>query len=72
VRAANVIDVGPGRDEIAGGIRRALSPAFRAGLAGLQNPYGDGHAAPRIVNVLADVTLGTRLITKRFVDLKTS
>lgn len=72
VRAANVIDVGPGRDEIAAGIRRALSPEFRAGLAGLQNPYGDGHAAPRIVKVLADVTLGTRLITKRFVDLKTS
>ena len=69
VRAANVIDVGHGRDEIAAGIRRALSPDFRPPLAGLRNPYGDGHAAPRIVSVLARVELGPRLITKRFVDL---
>jgi UDP-N-acetylglucosamine 2-epimerase len=68
LRAANVIDVGHRRDEILTGLRRALDPAFRRGLAGLRNPYGDGHAAPRIVRVLADVELGRRLIRKRFVD----
>jgi UDP-hydrolysing UDP-N-acetyl-D-glucosamine 2-epimerase len=69
VRAANVIDVGHGRDEIGAGIRRALAPEFRRSLAKLENPYGDGHAAPRIVKILGDTDLGPRLITKRFVDL---
>jgi len=69
LRAANVIDVGHGREEIAAGIRRALAPGFREGLRGLVNPYGDGHASPRIAQVLGSVELGPRLIRKRFVDL---
>lgn len=64
-RAANVVDVGESRDEIVAGIRRALSSAFAAGLAHLQNPYGDGHAAERIVRVLLDTSLD-RLTQKRF------
>lgn len=69
LRAANVIDVGHDREEIAAGIRRALAPGFRESLRGLVNPYGDGHAAPRIAHVLGSVELGPRLIRKRFVDL---
>jgi UDP-N-acetylglucosamine 2-epimerase len=69
LRAPNVIDVGHGREEIAAGIRRALAPGFRASLRGLVNPYGDGHAAPRIARVLCETDLGPRLIRKRFVDL---
>ena len=69
LRAANVIDVGHSRDEIAAGIARALDPTFRRGLTGLRNPYGDGRAAPRIVEVLRTVELGPRLIRKRFTDL---
>lgn len=68
LRAANVIDVGPRRDEVAAGIRRALAPGFRESLRGLVNPYGDGRAAPRIAEVLASVELGPRLLRKRFVD----
>ena len=52
------------------GIARALDPAFRRGLTGLRNPYGDGRAAPRIAAVLRTVELGPRLIRKRFVDLE--
>jgi UDP-hydrolysing UDP-N-acetyl-D-glucosamine 2-epimerase len=70
LRAANVIDVGYGREEIAAGIRRALEPGFRESLRGLVNPYGDGRAAPRIAKVLCEVELGPRLVQKRFVDLK--
>lgn len=69
LRAANVIDVAADRAAIAGAIRRALDPAFRRGLAGLVNPYGDGHAAPRIARVLREVELGPRLTRKRFVDV---
>lgn len=68
VRAANVIDVEPGRDAIAAGVRRALAPEFRGSLRGLANPYGDGHAAERIARRLRTVPLGDRLIRKRFIE----
>jgi UDP-hydrolysing UDP-N-acetyl-D-glucosamine 2-epimerase len=69
LRAANVIDVAAGRDAILGGIRRALAPAFRASLADLQNPYGDGHASERIAATLASIPLDRAFMTKRFHDL---
>lgn len=65
-RAKNVIDVGYSRAEIVAGIRKALSPEFRASLADLKNPYGDGHAAERIVQRLKEVELDDRLLLKRF------
>ena len=68
LRGPNVVDVGHRRDEIAAGLARALAPAFRRGLAGMRNPYGDGAAAPRITEVLRKVELGPRLVRKRFVD----
>ena len=68
VRGANVIDVAPTRDAIVRGIRRALSPSFRAGLRASGNPYGDGRAAARIVPTLGTVPLGEALLRKRFHD----
>jgi UDP-N-acetylglucosamine 2-epimerase (non-hydrolysing)/GDP/UDP-N,N'-diacetylbacillosamine 2-epimerase (hydrolysing) len=66
VRGDNVIDTGNGRAEIAEAIPRATSQEFRAGLAGLVNPYGDGFAADRIVDRLSTVELGPRLLVKKF------
>ena len=66
-RDRNVIDVGYNRQQIAEGIRRALSAAFRGQLRGLVNPYGDGHASERIVQRLREVALDSRLLKKRFV-----
>jgi UDP-hydrolysing UDP-N-acetyl-D-glucosamine 2-epimerase len=68
LRAANVLDTGHDREAIAEAIRQALDPAFRRRLAGLVNPYGDGHAAPRIARILREVELGPRLVRKRFAD----
>lgn len=68
LRPANVIDVAPEREAVAEAIRRATSPDFRRGLAGLENPYGDGRASERIVRVLTTVPLDDRLLRKRFVD----
>jgi UDP-hydrolysing UDP-N-acetyl-D-glucosamine 2-epimerase len=59
VRAANVIDVDCTADAITSGARRALEPSFREGLRGLENPYGDGDASRRIVEVLRGVDLGS-------------
>jgi UDP-hydrolysing UDP-N-acetyl-D-glucosamine 2-epimerase len=68
-QAANIIDVPAESDAIVDGVRRALDPAFRQSLKGMSNPYGDGHAAERIVEVLASTVLGEELLHKRPVDL---
>lgn len=69
VRGSNVIDCAPEREAIEAALRRAISVDFREGLQGMQNPYGDGQAAERIAQRLAEVELGGVLTTKRFVDL---
>jgi UDP-N-acetylglucosamine 2-epimerase (non-hydrolysing)/GDP/UDP-N,N'-diacetylbacillosamine 2-epimerase (hydrolysing) len=57
-RACNVIDAGYESAQIAAAIARALGdPAFRAGLAGCVNPYGDGHCAERTVDILSRLRL---------------
>lgn len=66
LHAANVIDVGTTRSEIVAGLRRALSPEFRAGLSDLVNPYGNGDAAEKVVRTLKDVPLDDQLLMKRF------
>jgi len=52
LRSDNLLDVQPSAPEIAGALKRALSPEFRASLASL-GPYGDGQSAPRILAALA-------------------
>lgn len=69
VRAANIIDVAPTRKAIRAAIEKALSAEFRDSLTALSNPYGDGHAAKRIVDVLRSVGLGPSLTIKQFRDL---
>ena len=68
LQGANVIDVEPSREDILRGIEGAQVPAFRAIARAAANPYGDGRAAPRIVEVLRTVSLDTRLVQKRFAD----
>jgi UDP-N-acetylglucosamine 2-epimerase (non-hydrolysing)/GDP/UDP-N,N'-diacetylbacillosamine 2-epimerase (hydrolysing) len=66
---ANVIHCPPERDGIARAIVRATSAEFRAGLQSLVNPYGDGRAAPRMVDVLESLDLDDpRLIQKQFYE----
>lgn len=62
----NVIHAEMKADEIVRAIRSALQPAFRDHIRGLINPYGDGKAAPRIVEVLKSVPLDRTLLTKSF------
>ena len=72
VRAANVIDVPCSRAAILRGIKKAISPRFRASLRGLRNPYDrfhDGRASERIKNALKRIPLSADLMKKRFYDL---
>jgi UDP-N-acetylglucosamine 2-epimerase (non-hydrolysing)/GDP/UDP-N,N'-diacetylbacillosamine 2-epimerase (hydrolysing) len=62
----NVIHAEMKADTIVRAIRSALSPVFRERIRGLVNPYGDGKAAPRIVEVLKTVPLDRNLLAKSF------
>jgi UDP-N-acetylglucosamine 2-epimerase len=68
LRAANIIDAGNSEPEIAKGIVKAVSSEFRKSLANLENPYGDGKAAERIVSQLKSAETGEKLLLKKFVD----
>jgi UDP-N-acetylglucosamine 2-epimerase (non-hydrolysing)/GDP/UDP-N,N'-diacetylbacillosamine 2-epimerase (hydrolysing) len=65
LRAANLIDCPAEREAILAALQRALEPRFRGGLAGMTNPYGDGDAAGRIVEILGEIRLGEALLAKR-------
>ncbi len=67
----NVIHAPAKPDAIRRALAQATSPEFRASLDGLTNPYGDGHAAERIVARLCQVDLDETLIVKRFQDIDT-
>jgi UDP-hydrolysing UDP-N-acetyl-D-glucosamine 2-epimerase len=64
-RARNVLSVAPDAVAILEKITEARSAAFRASLAGLENPYGDGRASTKIVEVLTTVPLTEELLLKR-------
>lgn len=68
VHGKNVIDVGCTHSEILAGIKKAVSPEFRASLVDLVNTYGDGHAAERIVDRLKRVELNDKLLRKHFYE----
>jgi UDP-hydrolysing UDP-N-acetyl-D-glucosamine 2-epimerase len=64
-RARNILDAPPETGAILARIRQALSPEFRQSLAGMANPYGDGQAAEKIVQVLTTAPLSQELLIKR-------
>lgn len=68
-RARNVIDARPDTASILAAVRQGTSQQFRHSLQGMINPYGDGYAAERIVEVLTSVTLSERLLIKQAVPL---
>lgn len=64
-RARNVLDAAPDSSDILAKLAHARSPQFRASLAGMENPYGDGHASEKIVEVLTTVPLTPSLLIKQ-------
>lgn len=61
---ANVLHCDHGVEAISAALARADSAEFRAAARAVVNPYGDGGAAPRMVEVLRSVELGERLLVK--------
>ncbi len=68
LRAASVIDCAETEGDILAALDKALDPAFRDGLAGIEPPFGRGGAAARIAGILATTDL-TDVIHKTFHDL---
>jgi UDP-N-acetylglucosamine 2-epimerase (non-hydrolysing)/GDP/UDP-N,N'-diacetylbacillosamine 2-epimerase (hydrolysing) len=63
-RAPNVLDAEPETSAILARIAEGMSSEFRASLAGMANPYGDGNAAETIVRVLTGIPLSGELLVK--------
>jgi UDP-hydrolysing UDP-N-acetyl-D-glucosamine 2-epimerase len=64
-RARNILDAVPNADSILQAVRTARNDEFRRSLEGMSNPYGDGVASQKIVEVLTTVPLGQELLMKR-------
>ncbi len=64
-RARNVLDAAAEKTAILKAIEIAASAEFRQSLAGMTNPYGDGHASEKIVEVLTSIPLTPELLLKR-------
>lgn len=62
---ANVLNVEAEAGAISAALAKAMEPEFRASLRGMQNPYGDGRASEKIVEILRTVPLGEELLLKR-------
>jgi UDP-N-acetylglucosamine 2-epimerase (non-hydrolysing)/GDP/UDP-N,N'-diacetylbacillosamine 2-epimerase (hydrolysing) len=66
LRAENVLDIAHDHEAIRSAVACALNDdAFKARARACRNPYGDGHAGERIVEVLSSLQLGARLLNKR-------
>jgi len=65
----NVVHCGTDSEALKAGLEQVLCPTFRASLTGMRNPYGDGHAAKRIVKVLEQLPPVRKLLQKRFIDV---
>ena len=67
---ANVIHCRCAADELREAIRQGLSGSFRKSLEGYVNPYGDGHTAERIRDILKRTDWDDeRLVRKQFYDI---
>lgn len=65
IRHRSVIDTGYSQESIAAGIQTALSPDFREGLRTMEFQFGDGHAASRMVEIIAGTKIDQNLLQKR-------
>jgi GDP/UDP-N,N'-diacetylbacillosamine 2-epimerase (hydrolysing) len=69
LKAESVIDCAPDRMAIRASLRRLYSPEFQAMLPNVKNPYGEGGAGEKLVQILRDHSLDS-LVKKTFHDLR--
>lgn len=69
IKASSVIDCEPNKDSILKTFEKLYSKEFQEKLKIVQNPYGDGCASKKIVEILKSVDL-KNILKKSFYDLK--
>ncbi|MBR5359931.1 MAG: UDP-N-acetylglucosamine 2-epimerase (hydrolyzing) [Lachnospiraceae bacterium] len=69
LRCDSVIDCSPDKESILEAIDKALSPDFARICESVVSPFGDGHAAEKIVKISLDVLKTGIDLKKRFYDL---
>ncbi|MDB3961730.1 UDP-N-acetylglucosamine 2-epimerase [Paracoccaceae bacterium] len=69
VRADSVVNCSSDRDQIAKAIEIILSDDFKKKIKNITNPYGDGHAVEKIINVL-EIIDPQKSVTKEFYNIK--
>ena len=67
-RARNVVDAPADVHSIGNAMRMAKSESFRESLAGMTNPYGEGFASEKIVEVLTSAPPSEHLLIKRHAE----
>jgi UDP-hydrolysing UDP-N-acetyl-D-glucosamine 2-epimerase len=71
-RSRNVLDATADPASIRKALARARTAAFRDSLKGMTNPYGDGFASEKIVQVLASLPQTSELLMKHHVPLRSA
>ena len=69
IKASSVIDCEPNKDSILKSFEKLYSKEFQETLKTTLNPYGDGYASKRIVEILKNVDL-KNILKKSFYDLR--
>lgn len=69
LRAANIVHADADPDAILAALVQINTPAFRASLATMTNPYGDGNASRRIADAIERAPQRAELLHKRAVPL---
>lgn len=64
-RAINVVDVPAEKSAIVRAVHKAMSSEFVDSLRGMENPYGDGRASERIMEVLTKLPSREQLLMKK-------
>ena len=66
MQANNVINVDYNQKQIEEGIQKALQDKdFKKSLKTCINPYGDGHSSERIIKILDDIEISSKLLDKQ-------
>jgi GDP/UDP-N,N'-diacetylbacillosamine 2-epimerase (hydrolysing) len=67
--ASSVINCSPTRISIGEAIKKLYDPAFKMHLSKVVNPYGNGGASEKIIEILNVTTIDNNLLKKSFLDL---
>ena len=69
LKASSVIDCAPSKESILEALNRLYSAPFRESLRSVENPYGEGNASMRILDILRQTDF-SGLLKKSFYDLE--